>query len=443
MSPQILTEPRSAEISNAVPAPRLRLWHTIVVLGIALAMRMLVLWTVLTHYPPKWLYTRGMEMGLLADSLLKGQGLSSPFGEPTGPTAFIAPVYPILIAGVFRLFGTYSTASAIFVICAQTALNLLTIYLMMRIARRLFSQAAATVAGLAWAVSLPLVWMPTIFWETSLSCCLLTGLIALVLQLRNLPAVRSAHWIALGAYCGFTALVNPALLLALIAVSLWLVFQSRRTTGLKPLLAVVAFAIVFSPWPIRNARVFHAFIPLRTTVGFELWMGNHPGSTGFLDETLFPTFNASELADYKARGELAYTGRKSALAKQYIVANPGRFARLTAIRAFRFWTGTGSHPGSALFAAHALFTTIFGFAGLWLLVRSRRYALALLFALPMAVFPLPYMITHAEFRYRLVLDPLMTVCAGYAVAELLAVMARGSTQRSATGHNIAAQSEAV
>jgi hypothetical protein len=443
MPPQIHASTRPDATLGSAPVPRLRLSDTIVVLGIALAMRMLVLATVLTHYPPKWLFTRGMEMGLLADSLLKGQGLSSPFGVPTGPTAFIAPVYPILIAGVFRFFGTYSTASAIFVICAQTALNLLTIYLMMHIARRLFSQAAATVAGTIWAVSLPLVWMPTIFWETSLSCCLLTGLVALVLRLRDLPRIRPIHWTALGAYCGFAALVNPALLLALIAVSLWLVFQSRRTAGIKPLLAVLTFATVFSPWPIRNARVFHAFIPLRTTVGFELWMGNHPGSTGFLDETLFPTFNASELADYKARGELDYTSRKSELAKQYIADNPGRFVQLTAIRAFRFWTGTGSHPGSALFAAHALFSTVFGFAGLWLLVRSRRYALAILFALPMAVFPLPYMITHAEFRYRLVLDPVMTICSGYAIAELVRVAGRVSSHGAASDGSLITEGKAV
>ena len=37
-------------------------------------------------------FMRGMERGLLAKSVLAGQGLSSPFGVPTGPTAFIAPV---------------------------------------------------------------------------------------------------------------------------------------------------------------------------------------------------------------------------------------------------------------------------------------------------------------------------------------------------------------
>jgi hypothetical protein len=32
------------------------------------------------------------------------------------------------------------------------------------------------------------------------------------------------------------------------------------------------------------------------------------------------------------------------------------------------------------------------------------------------LFPLPYYITHAEFRYRLVVDPLLTILAAYAVS---------------------------
>ena len=78
------------------------------ILGLALLLRLLVFWVVLAKYPAGWLYQRGIEMGLLAQSLLAGKGLSSPFGRDTGPTAFIAPIYPILVAGVFRLFGTLS-----------------------------------------------------------------------------------------------------------------------------------------------------------------------------------------------------------------------------------------------------------------------------------------------------------------------------------------------
>lgn len=414
---------------------QLRLTHTAAVLGIGLALRLLVIATVLKHYPPQWLFTRGIEMGLLAKSLLAGQGLSSPFGGSTGPTAFIAPVYPMLVAAVFKIFGAFTTTSAVMVMLAQTALNLATIWLMMHVARRLFNQASATAAGLIWACSLPLIWMPTIFWETSLSCCLLMGLLALALRYRERDKLTPPNWAGLGAYCGFAALVNPALLPALAAISLWLWFQRRKTACWRPMLAALTFAVVFAPWPIRNARVFHAFIPLRTTVGFELWMGNHAGADGFLDETLFPMYNKAELADYVARGEVAYSAHKAEQAKEYVAAHPGIFARMTAVRAKRFWTGTGSRGGSAIFAMHASFTTVFGFAGLWLLARSRRYALAILFALPLAVFPLPYLITHAEFRYRLVLDPLLTVFSGYAITVAWGYLERRSdkTEKRLTG----------
>jgi hypothetical protein len=406
-------------------------------MGIALVMRLFVLWTVLAHYPQGWLFTRGIEMGLLAKSLVAGQGLSSPFGGSTGPTAFIAPIYPLLIALVFKVFGEMTTASAVVVMLAQIALNLATIWLIMHVANRIFNRTAATMAGLIWGCSLPLIWMPTIFWETSLSCCLLMGALASALSYRDAARLTTLQWMGLGAYSGFAALVNPALLPSLILISLWIVFHTHRRAGWQPMIAAVAFMLVFSPWPLRNAKVFHAFIPLRTTVGFELWMGNHPAADGFLDESLFPMYNRAELVDYERRGEVAYSAHKSELAREFIVAHPAVFVRMTALRAGRFWTGTGSRHGSKLFAVHAVFTTAFGFAGLWLLVRSRRYAIALLFALPAAVFPLPYLITHAEFRYRLVIDPLLTLFSGYALTELYKHLMRAPTvaaEAVATGY---------
>jgi len=53
-----------------------------------------------------------------------------------------------------------------------------------------------------------------------------------------------------------------------------------------------------------------------------------------------------------------------------------------------------------------------------MLYRQRRFDLAILFGLPFLLFPLPYYITHAEFRYRLALDPLLTILAAYAVVSL-------------------------
>ena len=39
----------------------------------------------------------------------------------------------------------------------------------------------------------------------------------------------------------------------------------------------------------------------------------------------------------------------------------------------------------------------------------------MLFLLPLLVFPLPYYITHPDFRFRLLLDPLLTILSAYAV----------------------------
>ena len=391
--------------------------HSAWALGIALLLRVLVLAIYVQQHGAAFLFKNGLEMSLLAQSLLHGQGLSSPFGPPTGPTAFIAPAYPMLVAGVFWLFGSYSNASALVMMGLHVAANLGTIALLMHLARRVFDERTAIVAGVIWAVSPPLLFMPTIFWETSFSCCLILGLLALALWVREAPRPRA--WMVLGAYVGGMALVNPALLLTIVGVIAGVALVAWQRLNVRDVaLGALVFMLVFCAWPIRNARVFHAFVPLRTTVGFELWMGNQEGSTGYLNEPLFPTYNREQLDAYRRMGEIAYTQQKSALAKSYIVAHPLTFVSLSARRFFRFWSGTGTEHGSPVFMVHASATTLLGFTGLWLLARRRRWHVLLLLATPLLLFPLPYYITHAEFRYRLVIDPLMTLLAASALVAL-------------------------
>ena len=55
----------------------------------------------------------GWETGKVARSIATGRGFSSPYTEPTGPTALIPPVYTYLVAGVFKLFGIYTASSAL------------------------------------------------------------------------------------------------------------------------------------------------------------------------------------------------------------------------------------------------------------------------------------------------------------------------------------------
>ena len=397
------------------------------VLAVGLAARLLVLWHVVHSLSAAWFFHRGTEMGFLAQSLLGGRGLSSPFGGFTGPTAFIAPGYPLFVSLIFMLFGSYTSASAIVLMTINAALNLLSIVLIMRLALRLSNARTAILAGGFWAVSLPLIWMPTIFWETSFSCCIMVASLEFALRLERASSNRG--FVLAGACIAVAGLINPALLPMLLAMLSWVAYQSRRVRRNGLPLALLALAIVFSPWPVRNARVFHAFIPLRSTVGFEMWMGNRPQATGYLDESLFPTFNAAELREYVRVGEVAYVGQKSAAARQYIVSHPLAFLSLSLRRLVRFWTGSGTNGGSPIFILHACITSLLGMIGIGLAAR-RQPSMVLLSSLALLFFPLPYYMTHAEFRYRLIVDPLLTVFAAYAVTRWTERMAEARGKRS-------------
>ena len=385
--------------------------RTLAILTIALLLRLLIVWFVIARFPHNWLYSHGIELGTLAQSLAAGQGLSSPFGGSTGPTALLAPGYPAVIALFFRIFGSFTVTAAIAVMAMQLLFSLITVLLMMQVARQYFGIRTANLSGSILGG----------FFAAHLDADDLLGDLlvhpASAGHGRFSAALRAKTglllWALMGAYSGLAALVNPALLPTLLAVLGWAAWQTRKTLWYLPV-ALLVFSVVFAPWPIRNALVLHAFIPLRSTVGFELWVGNRGGATGFLDESEFPLFNKWEYSQYVAKGEVAYMHDKSVLARAYIRAHPVEFLRLSGVRFIRFWTGTGNKDGSLIFALHAVLTTSLGWMGIWRLCKG-RLRLALLFSLPLLFFPLPYYITHAEFRYRLVIDPLLTILAAYAL----------------------------
>jgi 4-amino-4-deoxy-L-arabinose transferase-like glycosyltransferase len=390
------------------------------ILVLALALRLMVVSMVLFLYPRNWLFGRSPDLVFLGRSLASGQGLASPFGGSTGPTAFLAPGYPLVLGLVFRLFGSYSFTSSAVMLGLQTLFAVLTVAVIMHVCRRLFGPPAAKVAGTFWAVSLPLLWLPAVLWETGLSTLLLVGMVALALWVADKPS--KGNWLVMGAYSGLAMLVNPSLMLALFVIFCWTAHQSRLLLRRGPQLCLLTWLAVFAPWPLRNAGVLHVFIPLRSNFGYEVWQGNHPGARSVFDGTNEPLSNNREYRNYATMGEAGYMRYKGRLARDYIRTHPGEFIKLSAERVARFWTGSGFAVNSGVVELHAILTSLLGLAGLAVLCKQRR-AVAVLFFLPLLIFPLPYYITHAEFRFRLVLDPLLTILSAYAITELGTVQA--------------------
>jgi hypothetical protein len=51
------------------------------------------------------------EAGNIAFALSQGHGFSNLFRQNTGPTAWLAPVYPLLLSFIFRIFGGFTLSS--------------------------------------------------------------------------------------------------------------------------------------------------------------------------------------------------------------------------------------------------------------------------------------------------------------------------------------------
>src|SRR5690242_18457469 len=102
-----------------------RVWLIVVVALMAL----LVLMTFghIYHFAPRNdPFGFGWETGRIARAIALGQGFSNPFRGVTGPTAWIAPLYPYFLAGVFKIFGVYSNASAWVALAVNSVFSALT-----------------------------------------------------------------------------------------------------------------------------------------------------------------------------------------------------------------------------------------------------------------------------------------------------------------------------
>jgi hypothetical protein len=117
--------------------PEARPW-TPAIVAVAVVTRLLILWFTIARFRQNWLYSRGIELGALAQSLLTEQGLSSPFGGSAGPTALLAPGYPSVVPLMFGIFGSFTFSAAVAVIVMQLLFSVLAVVVIMHVAPQCF-----------------------------------------------------------------------------------------------------------------------------------------------------------------------------------------------------------------------------------------------------------------------------------------------------------------
>jgi hypothetical protein len=142
---------------------------------VALAARMTFAWDQARRIPPGVLgiVPFQQETGNIAYSLAQRKGFSEVFQMDTGPTAWLAPIYPLLVAGIFKVFGSF-TARAFF---AAVFLNILfssaACVPVFFAGKRVGGLGVASFAAWLWALFPSAIMMPFEWiWDTSLSALL-------------------------------------------------------------------------------------------------------------------------------------------------------------------------------------------------------------------------------------------------------------------------------
>ena len=369
----------------------------------------------------------GEEMGRVARSLATGFGFSDPFRGHTGPTTWVGPLFPLLLAGIFKLFGVFSPLSAWAILTINSLFSALTARTIWEVGARCFDVRVGRWSAWIWALyPAAMQYAVRWIWDTSLSTFLFTWALVIALRLRGFGAEdgpqdssSTGRWVLFGLAWGLTGLSNAALLIFLPICGLWVLtgepdWKSGMTGGL---VAALVFTVCLGSWTWRNWEVFHRFVPTRGNFGAELYLGNGPGATGLLMEYDHPIQAPDQLRLYTRMGEIAYSKMRAAQAMAVIHADRALFLRNTLRRIFFFWGGV-PHPASPTpwveYARNLnfVFASVCGLMGLALAL-WRRMPAAGLFAWAFLLLPLVYYAVAAHARFRHPLEPLLVVLGVY------------------------------
>jgi hypothetical protein len=398
MPPDAMTQLREHSARGAVNRwafLRRPLWIFVV----AFLLRAGVAGELLLHNPLSW---KANEPSAIASALVQGRGFSSAFHDTNQPTAWLAPVYPALLACIFRLFGIQTSSSAVVAILLNVIFASLTAVVVVQLGREQFGERTGLVAGWAWSLSPPLLLMPWILWETCFSGLVMT--FSLLMTLRLGDHARTRHWACCGAIWGFAALLNPVLLVVLPVLALHALMRTGRWKEFALMTAVCI--LCFLPWIVRNCLVFGKLIPIRSNLWAEVYFGN---------VDFYPQPVGSSMM-YQREGELIFEAELKQRFLNFLRSDPGPFLRKTRERTVSFWMQPlyqRSYP-PLLFLA-----SIAGIVMSW--KRGKRW---LPFAAVMLFYPLIYYITYTFARYRYPIEPIMYVLAAYLGCELYAFTAR-------------------
>jgi 4-amino-4-deoxy-L-arabinose transferase-like glycosyltransferase len=394
----------------------------VLILAVAVRVLLLLLWS------PE-LSGDALDYDRLARALLEGRGYVNVRGEPT---SLRPPLYPAFVAAGYVLGG--GAAQGVRVL--QVILDIGTVALTYLIGRRLFGRGAGLLGALLISVNFGTVAATGRLLSETLFTFLLMAAVAMTVEwLRAIREGRGQAAITLGIGTGvllgagtltrgiFLLYIVPLILLA--AWTGWIREPAsdcapsapaiRRATWGAIFALSVTFALVLTPWTLRNYRVHGAFVPVTTQIGIMLYASYDPpkGIFGLLPRNAVSAA-AEKLSEPKASAALVRAAMDS------IAASPGKVLRLAGLKILYFWAPLDWE----ILPFYGAFNSTYALIAIWSLVYvAVRWPsenslptwpawLPILYFFGMAI------LFHGSPRYRLPVEPLMALFAAMGFVTL-------------------------
>ncbi len=349
--------------------------------------------------------------------------------DPRGMlTTFRAPLYPAFLSIIYSINGI-NDGRFFAARLAQAVLGALLAPLTYWTARRLLSAASEPAAGCdksarlaAWVVACypMLLIFPLALATENLFCLLVLASMLTLLELGASQSRRRSLLMAAlaGLLLGLAALTRSVILpfAGLAVVWIWFSLKLRMSA----MLALLALAVTVSPWTVRNSLLARRLTGIETSMGYNLYVGYHPQSTGTF--TFGPSLDLMSILDDAKRDQvgteqaIAFVQEDPARVPYLAVRRLGYFFNLE-WRAFTYFyvndfLGYISLPVLALIlivlAVPFMLVSLSAAFGWALLPRGPGNVLLLLLFI---AYLLPHVLILSEERFHLVLIPFFATLA--------------------------------
>lgn len=344
-----------------------------------------------------------------------------PWIEPDAPQSYYSATMSLYLAAVYAVFGYLPLAARIVTAVLSTLLVLVAVLL----ARRLFGETVALVAGVIMASYAYLVFYGvTLVTETPFMLCLVTA-ICLAYQIADVPSLW--RWLGLGVALSVTVLFRMAVVFFVPFLLAWVLLrQPRLRVAVLVPVAVIILAVL--PFTLHNYATWGRFLLLEAQFGHVFWNGNHPGHMG--DFHPFEVFPIPE--DVLAcRNDAEITNRLLWMGIHNVLSDPLDFVSLTLTRLrefFKFWPTADSNALANLMRV-ASFGVVWPFSVAGIVLSARRWRELLPVFLFLVVHTGVYAISWTMIRYRVPLDPFLIMFAAVALVWIWRRVAPAGTRR--------------